>query len=199
MLTVAIQAGGRSVRMGRDKALSPLAGRPLIEHVLSRLEGLGDETLITTNSPERYAYLGVRLAVDEVPGAGALAGLRTALMASRGMRTLVVACDMPLIRRSFVRRLLTLAPESDVVVPRWERKFQPLLAVYAHTCLLAVEERLSAGEQSMISFYSRVSTHVISEAEVARLDPEGLSFFNVNTPEDLALAERLLEADEGSA
>ncbi|MEW6569361.1 MAG: molybdenum cofactor guanylyltransferase [Chloroflexota bacterium] len=194
MVTVAIQAGGRSRRMGRDKGLVPLAGKPLIQHLLDRVAGLGDEILVTTNRPDDYAFLGVRLASDPVPGAGALAGLHTALEAARGQTVIVLACDMPFVSRPLLEHLLKLARqgEAQVVVPRRGREYEPLHAVYARACLAAIEAAQAAGEGRMISFFSRVRVAAVEEDELVRYDPEGLSFFNVNTPEDLAQAERIL-------
>ncbi len=196
MLTVAIQAGGRSHRMGQDKGLVKLAGRPLIEHVLSRLRGVGDDTLITTNDPAAYAYLGIRLVADPEPGAGALSGLWTALDAAYGGQALVVACDMPFIRRPLVEYLLSSESRADVLVPRWRGRLQPFLCIYTRNCLPAIEKSLMKGKQSMTSFYPLVEVHVVEMTDLARLDPEGLSFFNLNSPEDLGEAERLLADEE---
>ncbi len=199
MLTIAIQAGGRSSRMGRDKGLVPLAGKPLIEHVLERLAGLSDSWLVTTNAPEAYAYLGLPLARDETPGAGALAGLRTALRASPGERVLLVACDMPFLQRPLVERLLAEPPSTDVIVPIWRGRHQPLLAIYRRRCLPAIEQALASSEMAMVSFFDSVEVCTIAETEVARWDPDGLSFININTPEELADAERRLAEKAGPA
>jgi molybdopterin-guanine dinucleotide biosynthesis protein A len=193
MLSIVVQAGGQSSRMGEDKGLVPLAGKALIEHVLDRVKDLGDETLITTNNAEGYAYLKMRTAPDRVPGAGALNGLRTALAASRGEFALVVACDMPLLNRNLLRYLVSRAPEGDVVVPRWDDHFQTLHAVYRRRpCLEAVERALKENRRRMIGFYDDVRVVQVPSDLVARFDPDGLSFFNINTPEDLMAAERLL-------
>jgi molybdopterin-guanine dinucleotide biosynthesis protein A len=192
MITVAIQAGGQSERMGRDKALLPLGDRPLIQHVLDRVAGLGDEILITTNRPEDYTAFGARLASDVVPGAGALAGLHTALSAAWGETILVLACDMPFVSRPLLAHLLSLAPEADVVAPRPGGEYEPLHAVYACSCLPAVEAALQAGEERVISFYSKVRVRAVEQEELAGYDPAGLSFFNINSPEDLTRAEEIL-------
>ncbi len=192
MVTVAIQAGGGSRRMGRDKGLVLLGGKPLVRHVLDRVSGLGEEVLVTTNRVEEYAFLGVRLVPDEVPGGGALAGLHTALAAARGEAVLVVGCDMPFVSRPLLGYLLAQASRAQVVVPRRRGELEPLHAVYARSCLPAVEAALAAGERRMVAFYPQVSVMTVEEDIVARFDPEGLSFFNVNTPQDLVQAERLL-------
>lgn len=199
MLSVVIQAGGQSSRMGRDKALVPLADQPMIQHVLARLVGLGDETLVTTNNPDRFEFLDLPLVSDEHPGAGALPGLRTALRAARGDRVLIVACDMPFVNRLLLEYLITLSTQADVVVPRWNDRYQTMQSVYARkNCLAAVEDALAQGERRMISFYPQVKVRIVSPEEIAEHDPRGRSFFNVNTPEDLLEAERLLAQARGA-
>jgi len=192
MLTVAVQAGGRSSRMGSDKALLRLDGIPLIERLLQRVSGLGEEILITTNRPQDYQYLGLRMASDPEPGAGALHGLHTALEAARGQTVLVLACDMPFVSRPLLEHMLQLAEAADLVVPRRGGEYEPLHAVYSKGCLPALEAALQHGERRMISFFPSLNLRTVEQEEIDRLDPEGLSFFNVNTPEDLRKAERIL-------
>jgi molybdopterin-guanine dinucleotide biosynthesis protein A len=194
MVSVAIQAGGRSERIGRDKALVPLAGRPLIVHVLERAAPLGDEVLVTTNSPDAYAFLGVRLAADERPGAGALAGLQTALRAARHEVVLVLACDLPFVCVPLLEYMIGLSAQADAVVPRWRGELEPLHAVYRRTCLPAVDLALAEGRRRMISFLPAVRSTILEEPQVAAFDPLGLTFFNINTPGDLQTAERMLAA-----
>jgi len=185
--------------MGRDKALVQLAGLPMIQHVLARLVGLGDETLVTTNNPDALEFLGLPLIPDEEPGAGALWGLRTALRAARGNAVLVVACDMPFVNRLLLEHLIALSPKADVVVPRWNDRYQTMQSVYARKkCLSAVEDALDRGERRMISFYPHVKVRIVSPEDVAEFDPKGRSFFNVNTPEELLEAERFLAQARGS-
>src|SRR3972149_9665322 len=145
MLTVAIQAGGPPRRMGRDKGLVLLRGQPMIRHLLDRVADLGDEVLVTTNSPEDYAFLGVRLAPDEQPGAGALNGLRTALLAARGDKVLVLGCDMPFVSRPLLSHLIELSSQADLVVPKAGGYYEPMHAVYDRRCLAELEASLEAG------------------------------------------------------
>lgn len=195
-LTVVIQAGGRSSRMGQDKGLVLLAGRPMIEHVLARVDGLGSGALITTNRPAEYAYLNLPMAADSQPGAGALPGLETALAAAPGDLVLLVACDMPFLNRALLEHLVDLAPTADVVVPRWGDRHQPMHAVYRRrTCLAAVRAALARNERRMISFYTDLRVVTIPETIVATFAPVGRSFFNVNTPAELAEAEQLYAED----
>jgi molybdopterin-guanine dinucleotide biosynthesis protein A len=199
MVTLAIQAGGQSRRMGRDKGLVRLGGRPLVAHLLERLSGLADDVIVTTNDPEAYTFLGVRLVSDPVPGAGALAGLATALEAASGDRTLVVACDMPFVRLPLASHLLALASDHDAVVPRLAGEFEPLLAVYGRACLPAIQSCLASGQHRVISFFPEVRLRPVEDDELRLLDPDGRSFFNVNTPEDLLEAERMLVRETGAS
>jgi molybdopterin-guanine dinucleotide biosynthesis protein A len=193
MVTVAIQAGGRSSRMGRDKGLVELAGKRLIEHVLAAVDGLADEVLITTNAPERYREFGRKTATDPVPGAGALPGLHTALSAAAGDHVLVVACDMPFLNRALLTYLLAARQSADVVVPLWGGYHQTMHAVYAREPVLAaVEAALASGQKRMTSFYAAVRVLEVPDAIVGAFDPMGHTFFNVNTPADLAEAEAIL-------
>ncbi|MEE8121593.1 MAG: molybdenum cofactor guanylyltransferase [Anaerolineales bacterium] len=194
MITIAIQAGGKSSRMGEDKALMRLAGTPLIERVLARVDGLADEILITTNRPEALTHLNLRMAGDEVPGAGALHGLKTALSAAQGEVVLVLSCDTPFVSRELLEHLLHRAREADVIVPKHGNKYEPLQAVYnSARCLPAVEAALESGERRMVSYFPKVHVLPIEEPVLSELDPSGLSFFNVNTAEDLERAEQLLK------
>jgi molybdopterin-guanine dinucleotide biosynthesis protein A len=192
MLTVSIQAGGKSTRLPGDKALMPLAGKPLIEHVLRKVESFGDEILITTNRPENYSYLGVRLVMDTNPGAGTLAGLQTAIQAASGDTVLVVACDMPFVQLDILAHMVSLASGADVVVPRHGEFYEPMQAVYARSCLPAIENALKAGEKRVVSFFPEVRVRTVEDEVLKTLDPDGLSFFNLNTPEDFARAEAII-------
>ncbi|MEK6223185.1 MAG: molybdenum cofactor guanylyltransferase [Chloroflexota bacterium] len=190
MITIAIQAGGQSRRMGRDKGLVPLNNKPMIEHVLTRLEGIAEEIIITTNQPENYEYLGLPLFTDRQPQAGALAGLETAVKAANGDYVFVVACDMPFVSSKLVKYITARAKQADVIVPHFEDRYQPLHALYnKSTCMPAIKTVLAENKKRVISFFPLVSVQEISAAEIKPIDPTGRSFQNINTPEELTLAE----------
>lgn len=192
--TIVIQAGGRSSRMGRDKALVPLAGRPMIAHVVERIAPLADQLLITTNRPDDLAFLNIDMISDAEPGAGALPGLLTALTHASNPLVGIVACDMPFVSRRLLSHMLMLAEEADVVVPQWDDRYQPLHAVYRRDiCQAAVEQALAAGKKRMISFFDGLNIAVVSAETVAAYSPKGLTFFNVNTPDELRSAEMRLK------
>lgn len=192
MLSTAIQAGGLSSRMGEDKALLRLAGVPLIEHVLEQVQGLTDDLFITTNNPEELAYLHTRLVSDPIPGEGALRGLHTALAAARGDRVLVLACDMPFVKQDFLAYLVNVQPSGDVLIPQFHGLFEPMHAIYRKaTCLRAIEGALASGEKKLTSYFKDVQVVTVEDEVIQHYDPDGWSFFNINTPENLQLAEEV--------
>jgi molybdopterin-guanine dinucleotide biosynthesis protein A len=197
-LTVAILAGGKSSRMGMDKAFARLRGRPLIEDVLAKTADLGVETVIITNQPDGYRYLDVPLFDDVLPEKGALGGLYSALYYSSRPRTLCLACDMPFVVRPLLEHLIALSAAAEAVVPRLpagpegKLEAEPFRAVYARdACLGPIRAALDAGRLRVISFFPEVRLRFVDQAEIEQFDPEHLSFFNVNTPEDLEAARQL--------
>lgn len=193
MLTLVIQAGGESRRMGRNKALAPFLGRPLLLRVIERLAGLGDEVLLTTNEPELYSFLkGISLVPDVLPGRGALGGLYTALSAAHYPLVAVAACDMPFASRDLLQaeREMLEREKMDVVIPRTEEGMEPFHAVYRRdACLQAVEAALAAGEKRMISWFPKVRVKVLDAEIIRQYDPLMRAFLNVNTPKELEQAE----------
>src|SRR6266536_2910574 len=138
MLTVCIQAGGQSSRMGEDKALKTFLGRPLIQRVIERLTHIADELIVTTNRPEDYLFLNLRLISDLKPGRGALGGLHTAIASASNPFVAVVACDMPFASAPFFDAATKLMVQEavDVVIAKTEEGFEPIHAVYRReTCL----------------------------------------------------------------
>lgn len=190
-VSVVVLAGGKSSRMGTDKAFVPILGRPLIEEVLARITGLGAETLIVTNRPEAYRTLGLPLVADILPAQGALGGIYTAIHAAHSPYTLVVACDMPFLNRDLLAYLISLRAGYDVVVPRLGGIPEPLHAVYGKNCLEPIRRSLESGVRKITAFFPEVRVRYVDEAEINRFDPAHLSFININTPAELAQARAL--------
>jgi molybdopterin-guanine dinucleotide biosynthesis protein A len=194
MLTVCIQAGGQSSRMGEDKALKPFLGRPLIQRVIERLAPIADEVIVTTNSPEEYAFLDQRLIPDLKPGRGALGGLYTAIASASNPYVAVVACDMPFASAQLIEAAtkLMVQEQVDVVIAKGEEGYEPLHAVYRReACLPAIEAAIAADLWKVIAWFPQVRVRVLTSDELSRYDPQNLAFWNVNTPEEFAEAEKL--------
>ncbi|MCY4578697.1 MAG: molybdenum cofactor guanylyltransferase [Chloroflexi bacterium] len=192
-----VLAGGLSRRLGRDKALEPFEGEPLIQRVIGRLSRFTDETVVVVNSEARGKELPLPhdavIAVDIFPDSGSLGGIFTGLTAARNEWGFVVACDMPFLNTDLILHMLALRSDYDAVVPLLNGYPEPTHAVYSSACLPDIQRRLEARELKIAGFFDDVRVRTLSEVEVDDLDPERLSFFNVNTPEDLARAVTLAE------
>jgi len=201
MLTIVIQAGGESRRMGQDKALLPFLSQTLIERVVERVRPLADELLVTTNQPEAYGFLGLRLVPDLFPGRGALGGVYTALKSAAHPLVAIVACDMPFANPGLfaAERDLLLSSEADITIPFSGEGLEPFHAVYRReTCLPASEAALKAGNWRVDSWFGKVKVRILQPDEIQQYDPQFLCFRNVNTPEELTEAERIALEMDGS-
>jgi len=189
-----ILAGGTSSRLGRSKAFLEIEGQFLVERVSCRLRQVVDEIVLVTNSPNAYRFLGLTTIKDVFEGVGALGGIHAGLSAISRPYGLVVGCDMPFLNVRLLRYMITLAKGYDAVIPRLGSYMEPLHAVYARQCVGAIEEAIRAGQRRVLAPFSRARIRHVTKAEIAAYDPNGLSFFNVNTPQDvhhmIALAAR---------
>lgn len=202
-VSLVIQAGGESRRMGRSKATVPFCGRPLICRLIERLSPVADELIITTNEPENLAFLHaeypqlhIQLVCDAVNERGALPGLYTALRAARNPFVAVVACDMVLASPSLVvaEALEMTRTGADAVVPVNKHGFEPFHAIYRRMgCLPAVREALNEGEKRAQVFFSQVNVCEFPQRKVLAAEPMGGCFMNANTPEELAALERIIQ------
>lgn len=195
-LCVVVQAGGESTRMGQDKALVFFRGQPLVQRVLERLSPLASELVVTTNRPDDFKFLGVHLAGDIFPGYGALGGLHTALSAASLPLVAVVACDMPFASAALIEAAFQTMNETgcDAVVPRSEHGLEPFHALYRRdACLPLVEAAIRAEKRRVDAWYAQARIRFIPYETVLQYDPSGRSFLNVNTPEELAEAEKIEE------
>jgi len=193
MLSIVIQAGGQSQRMGQDKALMPFLGRPLIQRVVDRLSPIADEILVTTNNPEDFRFLDLPLFPDLKPGRGSLGGLYTAVSSATCEAVAVVACDMPFASASLLEAAsrLLVREDADVVIPDSGGGLEPLHAVYRRkTCLPAIESAIDADKWRLISWFPQVKVHILQPDEIKEYDPSGLAFWNLNTPEEFAETEQ---------
>ncbi|HEX8319940.1 molybdopterin-guanine dinucleotide biosynthesis protein B [Longimicrobium sp.] len=194
----AILAGGASRRFGAPKALAPVGGWRIVDRVRGALSQVGDPVVIIANDASLFADLDLPIRPDDVPGLGALGGIRTALRWAMEMgRTgaLVVACDMPFVSAALLRALSDHAASADVdaVVPEsgGRRGIEPLCAWYSVRCLPEVDRMLADGERQAFRLADRVRADRIPIGEVRRIGDPGILFLNVNTVDDLRAAERI--------
>ena len=197
-MTTIVLAGGKSLRLGRDKALEEIGGQTIIERVLERLSPLDTEIILATaqSNLSLLPDLGVKTVVDVYPGKGPLGGIYSGLKASLSFHSLVVACDMPFLNIALLRYLIELCLAFDVVIPKVDEKTEPLHAVYSKNCLAPIEAMLKLDRLKIIDLLDAVKVRYVEDAEVEKFDPERLSFFNINSKADLERARALLEKEE---
>ena len=180
----AILAGGHSHRMGRDKALLELDGRPMIAVVAERLRAAAAEVIVAADNSQLYTPFADRCVPDHYSGVGTLGGIHAALAAATHDRVLVVGCDMPFLKPAVLRWFIENAENAEVVILRQGRWVEPLHALYRKSCQSAIEEAIESGRRRVISFFESVSVRYVEPHEIAHLDPDLRSFANINTPEE---------------
>jgi molybdenum cofactor guanylyltransferase len=189
-LSAFVLAGGKSTRMGRDKATLPLAGRTLLETALAAARSVTQKVFIL-GSPELYGAYGEAIA-DIFPGCGPLGGIHAALQHSPTDLNLILAVDTPFLSHQLLNYLVERARESQatITVPEINSYPQPLCAVYTRAFLPIAEQALRAGNYKIVPLFPRGRTLVIPESELARFAFTAEMFENLNTPEELEEARR---------
>ncbi len=180
--------------MGEDKALKLFLGRPLIQRVVDRLQLIADELIVTTNRPADFAFLNARLFSDVISGRGALGGLFTAIASAAHPLVAVIACDMPFASAKLIQLSVEIMEKEnvDVVIAKNDEGYEPLHAVYRReTCLPAIESSINADQWRVVSWLPQVNMRMLTNEEIQSADPSGFAFWNVNTPEEFAKAEKL--------
>ncbi|MHC4460589.1 MAG: molybdenum cofactor guanylyltransferase [Planctomycetota bacterium] len=172
--TAIILAGGDSGRMGTDKSMLLIKDRPIVETISEQLRGTFDQILISTNEADKLAFLGFEIIPDRIPGQGPLMGIASSLKASANEANFVVACDIPHIDLTYVRRMLAEAEDTDIVIPTTgDEKYEPLFAVYRKSALKAINEVLSSGGRRISDVFAR--------CRVKYIEMEARGFANLNT------------------
>ena len=194
-VTAIILTGGKSLRLGRSKALETINGKSLIECVIERLRPLTQRFLIVTSEEQSDLPFTSKaeILVDIYPGKGPLGGIYTGLVASQSSRNFAVACDMPFLNIELLRYMVKLSRNYDVVIPRLEKEMiEPLHAIYSKDCLDSMKIQLERNQLGVRSILDTVRVRYIERAECQRLDPQLLSFFNINYQSDLDQAIAML-------
>ena len=196
-----VLAGGKSARMGEDKALLEVEGQTLGIRALRLLKSVCENCALI-GPTERYAKLGlgVEIIEDEVEPCGPLGGILTGLRHSKHQYALFLACDLPLMTERFLHYLVgsAIAEQPDIVVPvDGSGEYEPLCAVYSRTCLPAIEASLALQHFKVSSFYDSVQKlRVIGTGEIRHFSPDFGIFTNVNTPEEFQGARKRTETSE---
>jgi molybdenum cofactor guanylyltransferase len=190
-ITGVILVGGKSRRMGKDKAFLEFSGKPLFEKVLEIYRESFHRILLVGDRRERFAEYGLPVLEDIFPGS-ALGGLYTGLYHAQTEYVFVSPCDLPFPNKGVLDHICSLRKGFDSVVPTTHRGLEPLFALYATKCLEPMRRLLESGNCRVYDFYPQIRIRYVPGEELARLDKEGTSFLNINTPEEFArLGKRL--------
>ncbi len=195
MYSAAILAGGRATRFdGREKGTLVVGGRTILDRQIAELSRVTNDILIVGGNGQSRRGLPVpngppRRIADIVPDSGPLGGLHAALTAASGDALFVAACDMPYLNAAFITYLFGFSREADAVVPRTDRGYHPLCAVYTRACLDPIARRLADGRLKMIDLLNDVRTRIVAPDELTRFDPDGRLLANVNTPAEYRAIE----------
>jgi molybdopterin-guanine dinucleotide biosynthesis protein A len=165
--------------------------------VISRLDSLSKDIIIVTAEKRTFAPLAnhpkIKTAYDIFPGQGSLGGIYTGLVKSNSHYNLVVAADMPFLNESLLRYMVGVSDGFDFVLPRVNNLYEPLHAVYSKNCIAPIETIFEQGKRVIIELFNHVKVRYVETKEVDRFDPQHLSFFNINTLEELKLARKIAE------
>jgi molybdopterin-guanine dinucleotide biosynthesis protein A len=179
-----VTAGGKSSRMGRDKAWLELDGVTLIERVVAALRPVTESVTIIANRPE-YARLNLPVVADTHIGIGPLEAIRTALANSRQPHVVLVGCDLPFITPQLFTHLLDVSGDAQAVVPLDDGgRLEPLCAIYSTAALATVTDLIANGERKVSRLFERLPTRFVAFSELHHLAGARRFFENVNSPED---------------
>jgi len=194
-VTGILLAGGKSRRMGKDKRFLSIGERTLLERGLAALRKIFKHVCVVVAQDSPPLQADVPVLHDLVPNCGSLGGVYTGLRQAETAYIFVAACDMPFLNTDAVRYLVSLKDKADIVMAQLQNGLQPTHAIYSRRCLPVIEEMVRTRQITLRDLAAHPSLHVrlVSEKELGAIDPEGLSFLNVNTPADLEAA-RLIQA-----
>ena len=198
MMTGIILAGGKSSRMGFNKAFIEIPGHlyagsannkhensttTIIERTVRLFNKIFDEIIIVTNSPLEYEQFDVRIATDLIKGAGSLGGIYTGIFHASSEHIFAVACDMPFLDKDTILKMIDMADEADAIVPFVNNQFHPLHAVYSKNCLKPIEKAIMENDLRVNNLLKKI--HIKKVEEIFTSEPAYLSVYNVNTKDEL--------------
>ena len=194
-MTGAVLSGGENSRLPYIKGLIKVDGKTIIERGIEALGGVCDRIVISANAPELYFPLGCPVIGDVVADKAPAVGIFSVLRATGADEVFVLACDMPFVAAGLVRRMVELYRERaesedgapEALVPVWRGLSEPLLAIYSARSAAVIESMLASGAKGLGGMLKAMKVLYMTEQDVRRFDPEGRSFTNINTMEELEL------------
>ena len=191
--TGVILAGGQNKRFGgQNKAFIRIGGRRIVDRLLDTYRRLFEQVVLVTNDPAAYMDVDALIVSDHYPDRSSLNGLHAGLFAAEQEFAFFTACDAPFARPELIRCVLDhIDPKADIVMPSTSAGFEPMFAVYRKTCLPAMAHQLEQGLLKIQGLFRKVRVKTVDEDVLRQADPELISFFNINTPEDFKRAENI--------
>lgn len=193
-----ILVGGKSSRMGRNKALLPFDGKKVIERIVEKMQMITDHLLLVTNTFKEYEFLNLPMVADKYKGLGPMAGIHAGLEASRTVHNLVVACDMPFVSVEIGAYLLRELNGYHACVPKIYGQLHPLFAAYHRDAKDILEKNLAKGELKVRDTFKKLNAKIITEKDLvaAGLQLKDSDFFNMNYPQEYEMAQKLIKTAE---
>ena len=192
-----ILAGGKSLRLGHDKITEKVGNTTLLGKVISRIDSLSKDIVIVTAEERDFTKFTdnpkVKTVSDIFPGRGSLGGIYTGLVKSESFYNLVIAADMPFLNGGLLAYMTEVADGFDFIIPRIGTFFEPLHSIYSKNCISPIETMIKKNRRVIIELFDFVKVRYVEAEEIDRFDPEHLSFFNINTIEDLELARKITD------
>lgn len=190
--TGVILAGGKNSRFsGKNKALVRIGGKRILDRIYEVFTILFDKIILVTNDPVQYMEWDFDIVTDIFPIRSSLTGIHTGLFYITTPYAFFVACDIPFIKKELIEILLDgVEPNIDIVIPETSKGVEPLCSVYSKRCFKPIEEQLEKKSLKIQRVFQKVRVKKISEDILRTIDPDLVSLYNINTPDDLARAEQ---------
>jgi molybdopterin-guanine dinucleotide biosynthesis protein A len=192
--TGVILAGGMNTRFsGQCKAFLSVGGKRIIDHLYSIFNALFEDILLVTNDPHKYLEWDINIVTDLFPVRSSLTGIHAGLFYTLNPFAFFAACDTPFLKRELVETIISsIEPSVDVVIPETPAGLEPLCAVYSKECLKPVEQHIIQNKFKIQQLFQKRRVKKIPEKILREKDPDLMSFFNINTPEDLDKANKMM-------
>lgn len=190
--TGVILAGGQNKRFGgMDKAFERVGEASIFEHIYHIFREQFGQILLVTNHPEKFMAWDIPMAADLFDVRSSLTGLHTGLFYTTTPYAFFVACDTPFLKKEMIQVVLnTIEPNLDIIVPQTKLGFEPLCAAYSRRCLKPAQIQLENNRLKIQDLFKSMRVKKIPETQLREIDPDLISFFNINTPEDLERAKQ---------
>ena len=178
---------------GQNKAFLEVGGRTILERQLDTLQPIFEEILFVTREPQSYLDVPVKVVKDLYEDRSSLTGVHAGLVNAKADYAFVTPCDAPFLQSSVIQLLMdAIEPQLDVIVPLMDGFYQPLCAIYSKRCVPVIEEQLDNGDYRIYNFFPRIKVKTLSTEQINAVDPQLLSFFNINTPSALLACQELI-------